>query len=218
MKKIKTAVIIAALLVTTPLITNAIQTQNINEQQAINKNTSEQVQTLSKSAEQAAVDKVNILTERYMNNLRECVPFHWSQDLDMFGLKASFKIDINGWVDNKCSYNLTGKIGGLGKDVREVFEIPISDEAISKIEPIVQCNFTREQLNILVDAIIARNERNSEQIEKLLENPQADISSYQKPKLTPQEEKLVQMIVEGKACTILNKDELMQNFTQLMDL
>lgn len=217
MKKIKIIIAATVLLICTPLISNAIQTQNIGEQQAINKNTAEQVQIISKDAEKEAVDKVNTLTERYLNNFRECEPFHISQSLDMFGLKLSFKMDINGWVDNKCSYYLTGKIGGLGKDAREVFEIPVSDEALAKIEPIIQCNFTREQLNILVDAIIARNERNSEQISKILQNPEADITP-EKPKLTPEEEKLVQMIMEGKACTIPNMNELMQNFSELMTL
>lgn len=66
---------------------------------------------------------------------------------------------MNGWVDNKCSLEMTGKISGIGKDIRDVFEVKISDDAIAKIEPFVKCNFTKDQMNIIVDAIIARNQK-----------------------------------------------------------
>lgn len=214
-------VLISAILLGTPLIANAIQPQYIDEQKAVNKNAAEQVQASSKAAEQYAIEKVNMISERYLNNFRQCEPLHINQSIDLFGFKLSFKMDINGWVDNKCSYYLTGKIGGLGKDLREVFEIPVSDEDISKIEPIVECKFTKEQLNILVDAIVARNEKNMVQINNLLKESTPeylddDGSAAKKDKMTPEEEKLVQMLLTGNACTVPNMNELMQNFSAIV--
>ena len=55
--------------------------------------------------------KIDDLTGRYMNNMRECQPLHLHQYIDLFGLKISYKIDVNGWVDNKCAYSLTGNVG-----------------------------------------------------------------------------------------------------------
>jgi len=127
-------------------------------------------------------------------------------------------MDINGWNENKCEYRITGNIGGIGKDIREVFNVKISDEKIEKIKPVIECNFTKDQLNLIVDAIIARNARNAQQIRDMLANPEEKyVSSKSNQGLTKEEEKLLMMLMEGKACSIPNKDELMQQFTEMSE-
>ena len=121
---------------------------------------------------------------------------------------------MNGWVDNKCSLEMTGKISGIGKDIRDVFEVEISDDAIAKIEPLVKCNFTKDQMNIIVDAIIARNQKNETQIRQMLEKPTKKYKD-EPTKLTKEEEALVAMLLSG-ACTIPNQEELMKNLTEIM--
>lgn len=193
----------------------AMQTQNVTVQKTVNQNSAEEMNTKSATYEKFALEKVNQLTERYLYNFRNCEPVHVNEYLDIFGLKLSFKLDINGWTDNKCGYQITGNVGGLGKDIREVFEVKVSDEAIAKIQPIIECNFTKDQLNILVDAILARQEQNMIQISQMLENPDKKYD-YSKKKLTPEEEALIQMFASGNVCTIPNMQELMQQFTEIM--
>ena len=133
--------------------------------------------------------------------------------MDIFGLKISFQVDINGWVNNKCSYYMTGNIGGLGKDIREVFNInqSVTDEQIAKFKPVIECNFSKDELNTMVDALVARRERYTTQIAQMLEKPNKKYNdSIQK--LTPEEEKLVQMITTGNVCKIPNSAELMEQF------
>ncbi len=65
---------------------------------------------------------------------RSCESLHMNQSIDLFGLKISYQIDVNGWVDNKCSYYMTGNIGGIGKDIREVFNVKATDETIAAIK------------------------------------------------------------------------------------
>lgn len=218
MKKIKSLLIISALLVSIPTATNAMQTKAIKEQQAVNKNSARQMQEMTDKNELFTVDqKIDILSKKYLNNFRTCEPLHITESLDFFGLKISIQVDINGWVNNKCSYYMTGNIGGLGKDIREVFNInqSVTDEQIEKFKPVIECNFSKAELNTMIDAFIARNERNTIQIAQMLEKPNKKYNdSIQK--LTPEEEKFVQMITTGNVCKIPNSSELMEQFSQFI--
>ena len=174
MKKLKSLLIISALLVSIPTATNAMQTKAVKEQQAVNKNSAQQMQEMTDKNELFTVDqKIDILSKKYLNNFRTCEPLHITESLDFFGLKISIQVDINGWVNNKCSYYMTGNIGGLGKDIREVFNInqSVTDEQIEKFKPVIECNFSKAELNTMIDAFIARNERNTIQIAQMLEKP-----------------------------------------------
>lgn len=216
MKKLKSLLIISALLVSIPTATNAMQTKAVKEQQAVNKNSARQMQEMTDKNELFTVDqKIDILSKKYLNNFRTCEPLHISESMDIFGLKISFQVDINGWVNNKCSYYMTGNIGGLGKDIREVFNInqSVTDEQIAKFKPVIECNFSKDELNTMVDALVARRERYTTQIAQMLEKPNKKYNdSIQK--LTPEEEKLVQMITTGNVCKIPNSSELMEQFSQ----
>lgn len=218
MKKIKSLLIISALLVSIPTATNAMQTKAVKEQQAVNKNSAQQMQEMTDKNELFTVDqKIDILSKKYLNNFRTCEPLHITESLDFFGLKISIQVDINGWVNNKCSYYMTGNIGGLGKDIREVFNInqSVTDEQIEKFKPVIECNFSKAELNTMIDAFIARNERNTIQIAQMLEKPNKKYNdSIQK--LTPEEEKFVQMITTGNVCKIPNSTELMEQFSQFI--
>ena len=218
MKKLKSLLIISALLVSIPTATNAMQTKAVKEQQAVNKNSARQMQEMTDKNELFTVDqKIDILSKKYLNNFRTCEPLHISESMDIFGLKISFQVDINGWVNNKCSYYMTGNIGGLGKDIREVFNInqSVTDEQIAQFKPVNECNFSKDELNTMVDALVARRERYTTQIAQMLEKPNKKYNdSIQK--LTPEEEKLVQMITTGNVCKIPNSSELMEQFSQFI--
>ena len=200
MKKITNLILAIAVIMTLQNTTNAIQTKAVAEQNKINQNTAKQAKIMTDEVANSSFDKkFETLSEKYINNFRTCEPLHINQYWDVFG-----------------SYNFTGKFDSLGKDIRDAFEIPISDEVISKFEPIIKCDFTKEELNILVDAIIARNKRNQDQINRILKNPDDLYSiAMKKEKLTPEEEKLIKVLVGGKACTIPNQQELMKTFTDM---
>ncbi len=218
MKKLKSLLIISALLVSIPTATNAMQTKAVKEQQAVNKNSARQMQEMTDKNELFTVDqKIDILSKKYLNNFRTCEPLHISESMDIFGLKISFQVDINGWVNNKCSYYMTGNIGGLGKDIREVFNInqSVTDEQIAKFKPVIECNFSKDELNTVVDALVARRERYTTQIAQMLEKPNKKYNDSAQ-KLTPEEEKLVQMITTGNVCKIPNSSELMEQFSQFI--
>ncbi len=219
MKKLKSLLIMSALLLSIPTVASAMQTKTIKEQQAVNKNSAQQMQEMADKNEFLAIDKqIDVLSKRYIDNFRTCEPLHISESMDIFGLKISFQVDINGWVNNKCSYYMTGNINGLGKDIREVFNINqflVTDEQLAKFKPVIECNFSKDELNTMVDAFIARSEKNTTQISQMLEKPNKKYSDTVQ-KLTPEEEKLVQMIASGNVCKIPNASELMEQFSQII--
>lgn len=213
MKKLATLLLTLAFLAITSSVAMASTTLNIKEQKNINQKTAKVVKSNLEADDLAFYNKFEELSSRYINNFRDCQQLHVSQSIDLFGLKISYKIDVNGWQDNKCGYMITGKIGGIGKDIREIFDIKISDEDIAKFEPIIKCDFTKDQLNILVDAVIANYNKKANIMSELLQDPTEKYSAItDKNKLTPEEEKLIKMIADGKACSIPNMNDLIQGF------
>lgn len=208
MGKMKFLVLASALMLAVPTIAGAIQTNTIDVAAGINQDTAVQVREAGSAA---AIDAVTNLANRYMTNLRTCEPVHLSQSLDLFGFKFSYQFDINGWVDNKCSYYMTGNIGALGNDIRDEFKIQASDEMIAKIKPVIKCNFDQEQLDILIDGFEAAQTRKVSEKVGLVEK-----ASTGKPKMSIEEEKMMQMLMSGQVCTVPNQEELMKNFTELM--
>lgn len=208
MKKLTTFILITAIILGTPTITWAIQPRNIKEQK-------KQVKVIEEQQLNSFETKYNLLTERYINNFRNCEPIHINDYIDIFGLKINLKFDVNGWIDNKCSYFLTGRIDGIGKDIREVFDVKIPDEKIAQFEPHIQCNFSKDELNILVDGVIANRKNNIVEVNNLLKSPVDKYSQNEHQKLSTEEEKMIKMLSNGKTCTIANLDELIQQFSAL---
>ena len=211
MNRLKLLILATAIIIGVPSIAGALQTNSIEVAKDVNQDTAVQVRDVGA----AAVDSVTELMNRYMTNLRTCEPIHLSQSIDIFGLKANYQFDVNGWVNNKCSYYMTGNIGGLGKDIRDIFKINATDEDIAKIKPIVQCNFNQEELDILIDGFVAAQER---KISEKLSPSSAEVSVSAKKKLSPAEEKMMEMLMSGQACAVLNQEQLMQDFSKLMGL
>ena len=214
MKNLKILVTIAALIIGAQ-ITTAIQPVSINEPQLVNEDVAIQARKNNEEINRFSSEKLDLLAKRYKNNMRECVPFHFNQYIDFFGLKLYFNIDINGWIDNKCEYKITGQIQSIGKDIREVYEIKVSDEQIAKFKPIIECHFDKTQLNVLVDGLFSTSPSSKSTISKMLESPEKKLNRNS-TKLTPEEERLASMMMTENVCKVPNKDELMKQLEELM--
>lgn len=217
MKKLLTTIVLTTAILGTLPITYALTNTQIDNQKDINHDTVTQI--LSKKANKDAIweAKANELTTRYYNNIKTCEPAHFNQYIDIFGLKISIKADINGWIDNKCNYTFSGKIGGLGKDIKDVFEIDIADKTINRFEPKFECNFTKSDLENIVTVIKEASASDNEAISQVLQSPEKKYTKNNSSELTKNEEKLLSTLTNGKTCKLLNKDELMNNFSEIME-
>lgn len=223
MKKILTLFALIAVICTTQSIGNALTATKIDNQKDINKGTVNQISSQKSQKDILMEQKAKELTDRYYQNIKTCEPVHFDQYIDFFGFKMTLKADINGWVNNKCNYAITGKIGSLGKDIREVFELNLNDETVGKFEPKFECNFTKSDLETIVNAMIAISATDEEAVAQTLKSPEkkytkktADVKTSNND-LTKEEEKLIAIFTGGNACKLLNKEELTKQFTELMN-
>lgn len=224
MKKFTTLILILSLFIGTQAIGDVLKSSNVTENKAP---VPEAVQTIIETEVLPAKEECetpqeqnpapeeikSALTEEFINDLRMCKPYNEKVDFDLMGINLSFKIKIAGWNNDKCSYKISGKIKSLSKDFRKSFGIKISDSEISKIEPIVQCDFNKEQLETVVEAVIEEDKRSIEQINKMLNNQEIYFPATKDLTLT--EKKLVKMITEDNVCTVPNMDEIMVQFSKL---
>ena len=195
---------IGIILLSIQAISTAISPSAINEPMLVNDNFTEQIKQNDSGLSPLYSDKFGLLTKRYEKNLRQCVPAHFNQYLDLFGFKLSINIDINGWIDNKCEYKASANIPSLGDDIRQVYGLKISDEQLSKIKPVGQCQFNQDQLNIAVDALLSAPKESSK-LSKTNKNREK----------TPEEEKFMAMLTTEKVCKFLNKEEVLNQIQEI---
>lgn len=216
MRNFKILVGAALLIFGAQVLTKAIQPVGINQTQQVNEQTAVQLEKTPGPGGALYFDKFEKLTRRYENDFRQCVPMHFNQYLDLFGLKFTFNADINGWNNDKCEYRVLARVDAIGNDIREVFNIKATDEKISQFAPRIECNFNKEQLNTLVDAVISYNKQLAKNSAKMLENPEKRLKSISKKReYTPEEEKLMLMLTTENVCSIPNKEELMKMIDEM---
>ncbi len=193
----------------------ANQTENVFEQ--INASQSElQTYSLQATDNNVLTAKENLLEQRYISNFKNCEPLHIQQKYDFFGLKVGFTFDINGWVDNKCYYKLSGEINGIGKDIREVYGVKVTDEELSELKPVIECKFNQEQLDILVNVVMQSRKSEKKYLSSILKKSDSNLLEKQN-ELTPDEQKLLSMVLAGEVCVVPNQEELMQKFGEIFE-
>ena len=216
MRILKAITTLSILLLTAGTISSAISPVAINEPQLVNGNTAQQVMQTGGPGGALFMEKFDKLGLRYNENFRNCVPLHFDQYVDIFGLKIKIKFDINGWINGKCEMKAFTNVMSLGKDIREVFDIKASDEQIAAFKPAVECHFTKDQLKIAVDAYVARSKQNETALSKLMESPEKAVS--QKREITPEEAQLMAMLMTENVCVIPNKDLLKKQIDEIMGI
>ena len=220
MNKQKILTLVAIMAIFIPAATFAIQPTAVNEPQLVIRNSAQQANAPDSPTGIYMSNKIDLLFKRYEENMKNCVPLHISGSIDIFGLKLNSSADINGWIDGKCEYKLSGNIPSIGKDIREVFEIKATDEQIASIQPVFECRFTKPQLELFLATMSeSAATRATEKIKssKSMKNSTNTINEQHKSpqKLTPQEEKLAMMFMTENVCTFSNKEETLKKIEQI---
>lgn len=140
--------------------------------------------------------------EQLVSFLKSCQPYNENININLFGFDATLNIHSDGKTNDKCTYELTGKINKIPEQLVQGSQYPLSD--YMAFEPKVNCAFTQEQLNTLVDAFAESiNEFNSENANV----SRSAAKQHVKNKLA-NNEKLISVFRDSKACTLSNLSEL----------
>lgn len=145
------------------------------------------------------------------NNIKMCKPYSETLSTSYLGMDMNYKVTIDGWVNNKCRLNFIANVGGANSSFAGLYGVEASDATIASFAPKIQCNFTKQQLEYVGDSILQENERNNGATNNMLKNPN-DISLTN---FSSTDEKLLDVILHQKACTILNTGDL-NNVMQML--
>ena len=140
------------------------------------------------------------------DSIINCKPYSENLDTNLGGVNFNFKVRIEGWVNNKCVMNFTANSTGINDMFKTLYGVEPSQATIVSFEPKVRCEFTREHLRTVGDSILQEEERNRGARNNMLKNP-ADINLSALANPTESDQKLLDLVLNDRACTILNTSD-----------
>ena len=146
------------------------------------------------------------ITNKLVENIKTCKPYTENLNTNVGGMDFNFSVKINGWIDNKCRMDFAAKSTGINSLFKSIYGVDSSEAMITTFEPKVRCDFTKSQLESVGDSILQEEERNNGAKNNMLKNPaDIDISSFIAP--SENDSKLLNLVLNDRACKILNVDD-----------
>ena len=142
--------------------------------------------------------------------LSMCSPYKETLTTEYMGMNMTYTIDILGWVDDKCVLNFESHINGAGNSFSDMYGVSADSAQVFGFTPKVRCEFTKQQLLYVGDNILEENNRNR----GMLKNPD-QIVFPELSEMSFSDIKLLQIILNDRACKVLNADDFMQIFDGL---
>ena len=147
------------------------------------------------------------------DSVKMCKPYSETLDTSVSGVDFNFKVRIEGWVNNKCRLNFIAQSTGISDMFKDLYGFDSSQATVMTFEPKVRCDFTKQQLQYVGDSILQEEERNSGN-GKMLKNP-SEIQIPTFGSLSESDSKLMSVILNDRACTILNAQDSGNMFESL---
>ncbi|MBR1461081.1 hypothetical protein IJ596_05565 [bacterium] len=164
------------------------------------------------SGSQAPVSVTREKQRKFANALKNCQPYTEHMDSDYLGMNMSFDLRIIGWVNNKCKMAFDANTKGASSSFSGMYGIDPSQAEIYSFAPKIRCEFTKQQLEYAGDSILQENERSAGNVNMLKDPNSINIS----PNLSSSDMRLLDVILNQGACTILNLPDL-DNVLQMLN-
>ncbi len=155
--------------------------------------------------------------DKLVDNVRMCKPYTETLNTDVAGLNFSFKVSIEGWVDNKCRLNFVAQSTGISDTFKQLYGVDSSMASIFTFEPKIRCDFTKQQLLEVGDSILQENERNAGATNNMLKNPMS-IEMPTMSNMNSSDMRLMDVLLNDRACTILNAGDSAGMFNSLFGM
>ena len=146
-------------------------------------------------------------------NIKTCKPYSESMNSDYMGMNISYNLQIKGWVNNKCRLDFEADISGASSSFQNLYGINSEDATVLSFAPKIRCEFTKQQLDYVGDSILQEEERNNGANNNMLKDP--NNIQFSMDNLSDSDQKLMDVVLNQKACTIINMadlDNMMRNF------
>lgn len=210
MKKIYTAIIILLSLVTGISVFAEVVTTRRHIPTSSSSNNAN-TYTQNKQSDRVVTVRPN---SKLADSVKMCKPYSETLNTNVAGLDFNFKIKIEGWVNNKCRLDFVAESTGVNDMFKNLYGFDSSQATIMTFEPKVRCDFTKQQLNYVGDSILQEQERNGGNGGKMLKSP-SEIQIPTFGSMSESDSKLMNVILNDKACTILNTQDSGNMFDSL---
>ena len=174
-----------------------------NTNQTVNQQTTQTPVTVTRSREKQ---------EKFASAVKNCQPYTEHMDSDYLGMNMSFDLRILGWANDRCRMAFDANANGTSSSFSKMYGVNPSDAQVFAFAPKVRCEFSKQQLDYVGDAILQENERASGNVNMLKDPNSINIS----PNLSSSDMRLLDVIMNQGACTILNLPDL-DNVLQMLN-
>lgn len=148
----------------------------------------------------------------FENNLSMCVPYKETMMTEYMGMKMKYSIEIAGWVNNKCVLNFDASMLDAGMTFEDTYGFEPDSVEVFGFAPKVRCEFTKKQLLYVGDNIL--QEKNKDR--KMLKDPNK-IEFPEMKDMSISDIKLLQIILNDRACKVVNANDFIQIFQSLFE-
>ena len=136
--------------------------------------------------------------------IKACEPYNENININFFGFDFSLNAKSNGWVEGKCSYNFSAKINSTSSYVKQMLNITAEDDEIKAIEPKMECNFNKKQLEAFADEIIRPTGKSTLSKEAVYKPAKNDV------KVSKKKSELVSILTNPEVCRVVNEEEVLK--------
>lgn len=144
------------------------------------------------------------------NGLLMCTPYKEKLKTEYMGMNVQYTVEILGWINNKCILNFSMDILSPGSTFESTYGVSDDMVEVFGFAPKVRCEFSKQQLLYVGDSILEEKQKDR----KMLKNPeQIDLPDFRD--LSFSDMRLLQVILNDRACKILNSDEIFNMFENL---
>ena len=153
-----------------------------------------------------------VKSETFEDSLSLCNPYKEKLSTKYMGFNMKYSIEILGWINNKCVLNFSADISGVDSSFKDNLNSSVDIAGIFGFAPKVRCEFTKQQLLYVGDNILeeSKSDRN------MLKNPD-EIEFPDFKDMSFSDVKLLQIILNDKACKVVNTEDLVKLFQGLFE-
>ena len=89
--------------------------------------------------------------EQLVKFLKSCQPYNENININFFGFDATLNIHSDGKINQKCMYEISANVNKIPENALPASGL--SSQDILAIKPKINCEFTQEQLDVVVNAL-----------------------------------------------------------------
>lgn len=154
----------------------------------------------------------NIEPKIFEHNLTLCSPYNEKLSTTYMGINMKYSIEILGWVGDKCVLNFNADILGLDSSFDDSTTQSSDTFEVFGFAPKVRCEFTKQQLLYVGDNVLEESKSDR----RMLKNPD-EIKFPDFKDMSFSDMRLLQIILNDKACKVVNTDDFVRIFRQLFE-